>query len=119
MRDLKFRMYALDIDKMFEMDRLHLPCTTKPNPASVYMQYTGLKDKNNRDIYEGDLLRCIDEIDGLTIRIGYVIFERGSYWVSYLPEYLQSDDIMDEDIEYEVIGNAFENKEMYKWNPYN
>jgi hypothetical protein len=68
------------------------------------MQYTGLKDKNDKEIYEGDI----------------VAREKGSPWavghepygfyadVEALGRYLERGD------PYEVIGNCFENPELLK-----
>ncbi len=58
MRELKFRAWDIASKKMFYPDtedgwgidngRLHLL------PNTILMQYTGLKDKNGVEIYEGD-----------------------------------------------------------------
>jgi uncharacterized phage protein (TIGR01671 family) len=105
MRDLKFRMYALDIQKMFEMDRLHLPCTSQPNPASVYMQYTGLKDKNGKEIYECDILQddaIIGEVKWVQEHCAFMVLSRGE---SSQYHFLESDGQLKWS---EVIGNVFD-----------
>jgi hypothetical protein len=108
MRELKFRMFALDVQKMFEMDRLHLPCTTKPNPASVYMQYTGLKDSKGQEIYEGDIVqykqRNLEKAFG--INEGGDDFEVKTRKIMYLYQSFNVPGGFIKDLE--VIGNIYE-----------
>ena len=73
----------------------------------IFLQYTGLKDKNGKGIFEGDVVERADS----SLR-GEVHFwvERGAWFVG------------DGDIELgklpmdkiEVIGNIYENKELLK-----
>ena len=73
------------------------------------MQSTGLFDKNNKEIFEGDIVRVLDS--------PYTVFydnERGSYrlkphddrWnVDYMSNFSHGGN-------FEIIGNIYENKEQ-------
>ncbi len=75
----------------------------------VIQQFTGLKDSNEKEIYEGDILKWHQGNNNLS----EVIYENGSFFVKginwgaywYLGDYNNV---------YEVIGNIFENPELLK-----
>lgn len=78
----------------------------EPKDDFVLMQYTGLHDKNSKEIYEGDILKYIDG------SVGFVRFDYG-WAIEYSKEY--SHDMPPLYCErLEVIGNIYENSELLK-----
>lgn len=72
-------------------------------------QFTGLKDKNGKEIYEGDIIENVEKWE--------IIFDKGCFCsrlldVKYLEEktYIALRAIRD----YEIIGNIYENSELLK-----
>lgn len=73
------------------------------------MQYTNLKDKNGKEIYEGDILKV--KVDDGEANL-YVKYTNGEYrvvnkgkWEDSLYAYMYFGDV-------EVVGNIYENKDL-------
>lgn len=77
----------------------------------IYMWSTGLKDKNKKEIYEGDIVKANLRFFDIVDQKCRVIFHNGSFGLQYgyLLDYFKPlatwDDI-------EVIGNIYENPEL-------
>ena len=59
MREIKFRAWGRltkDMHNLGPTENFTTEGELEPNEHKVYMQYTGLKDKNGKEIYEGDVL---------------------------------------------------------------
>jgi len=77
-------------------------------------QYTGQKDKNKKEIYEGDILR-FSEVDTAVVEWN----EKYSYFmVKPIQDYYFDSDVLGHTLEYnnnvEIIGNIYDNPELLK-----
>lgn len=70
-------------------------------------QCIGLKGKNDKEIYEGDIVEFNDVRDDIG-SVGLVVYGNGSYCIER--EYIRHYRWMDYDVE--VIGNVYENPEL-------
>ena len=72
-------------------------------------QYTGLQDKNGKEIYEGDILK-IHYIGEIGTAVHEVLFYNGTFAVSCTKDYKS---LLNEVNEYsEIIGNIYENSDL-------
>ena len=83
-------------------------CRNQKEHPFILMQYTGLKDKKRKEIYEGDIVE-IDDGDDWVIGKGKVIFKNGCFIIKDKNVL----DKIDGRIE-KVIGNIYENPELLK-----
>jgi len=118
MNEIKFKAWDKIDKKMCEVEAIsfhHLHGT--PHTVTVngqtwvaerfeLLRYTGLKDKNRVEIYEGDVLRFHGPVEGM----GKVYWENCGFRV----EGDDLDIVLGNAVEREVIGNIFETPELLK-----
>ena len=145
MREIKFRAWAIEDEIMYfpnsykllnggklwgadlilpedeEQHRCH-----NVGEGCILMQFTGLKDKNGKEIYEGDIVKRHEKYSNNTERDYFYVVEYGEKNCSccygvygwYFKKIKGTEyDLSGDDIgfsNYEVIGNKFENPELLK-----
>lgn len=78
---------------------------------STICQCTGLKDKNSKLIYEGDIVKCLyNDYGEKGVYIGKVIYREDT--CCFVDANSESTDYEWWEEEKEVIGNIFDNKEL-------
>ncbi|MEZ7606701.1 YopX family protein [Streptococcus sp. 27098_8_113] len=79
------------------------------------MQSTGFKDKNGKEIFEGDVVQfedCYTESDFLYINKGIVEWSQGSFTVTNRDS-VEMEDLLDGEIlDVTIIGNIYENSAL-------
>jgi len=120
MREIKFRAWTGT--RMIEncggisetpMGWLHFYDNRKHGSKAI-MQFTGLLDKNGKEIYEGDMLRMEPNVEETCI--GVVDFVDGCFDVRFDEEGTDTEPLRDLSPS-EIIGNIYKNQELNQIKP--
>ena len=105
-REIKFRAWckgskSMDYDAIYKLQGYI-------EGKYPIMEYTGLKDKNGKDIYEGDILEYVNQTN--TKIFGDVIRYRNGWFAHWRTNGLDTKTIIMENSK--IVGNIYENPEL-------
>ena len=126
MREIKFRAYHKERKEMFEIASIDfeekkaalsnetIKLLNVDFKQFELLQYTGLKDKNDKEIYEGDILFFRDENTKYV-----VVWQDAAFIIKSIEIRKYSEEMFwldDTEICCEIVGNIYENKNLLEEN---
>ena len=112
MREIKFRAWDKNNKAMFNEVAISKngKCAISQEDIFELMQYTGLKDKNGKEIYEGDIVneKSIDK------KYFTVIFKDGSFFFNDGDEYCPCKEWYINFKKIKIIGNIYKCSNLLK-----
>lgn len=119
MKQLKFRIWDNENNTIINTDlNSYINIVNNKNTnANEVMLFTGFKDCNDIEIFEGDILYINEEIPHLksTRKYGIVKFKSGTMCIGEQSIDYLVNDIFNEHRSIKILGNIYENKELIKY----
>ena len=119
MREIKFRMLeqwddawrwqTFTLPKDLGMDN-EIYLNSERYRLDTLGQFSGLKDKNGEEIWEGDIIKMLDY--GGSTKYAKVIYSRASFVLEDMERNDNYSIVMQDSYQMEIIGNIYENPEL-------
>ena len=118
MREIKFKLWNVKKKKFYGPYSIYKINYGDSDPDEwIPVEYAGIPDKNDRDIYEGEIWNIGSHYEGDTYYkeyIGVVVFREGEFFIEGKGEY-EGCDLFDAIHNWgNHIGNIYENPELLK-----
>lgn len=111
MRELKFKAFLANgkMSKSFGLAAHEIDLVN-----AHIMQYTGIKDVNNNEIYEGDIVKSyhgeFEEYNTSQVEFNNGTFSLGKYWKDGIHDWYSMEQYSESELK--IIGNIHENPEL-------
>jgi len=97
MREIKFKGWLKELQTFVPMSHTLMSHWFEFPEDVIMCQYTGLKDKNGKEIYEGDILQNEDFSDKRMV----VVWDDMLHYDNWFPK-----------DKWDIVGNIYENPEL-------